>query len=1151
MKLSKLLCLAGICCINSGLFADGPVVNVPYAKTAVVLDGRVNEAEWIDSAIIRNIHVFGNGRLAYPTTTVYLKYDGRNLWLGARCFETEKGYPKAHRRQPTDLLSNDDSVQLVLGVSDNVSGDRGVINFGGYAGATGQTVAAADYYYQFTANSAGSISRFFIESALDRPLFEAKTRTLAGEWNVEMRVPFASWGVVNPEGISFPANVFRFRPPDMTAWHLPGFGGYAPMPFGTMTFLPKDQASAKTVEPAVAVSESSNSVRMVNGMPVKDMQTSKLAATLTWYPLSGKVIGRIDLPSDKSAVSAVISVNGAQAIRQELNGSESVDVVALVDDKTRMPAQATLTVFSGSNEVLLTKSVELTAHKAPEWLGTDAGRDYLSAKVPRPWTKPVVDGQRVRLYDKTIGFESCALPSSTVDSLGELFAGAPVVELELDGKPVAIAKGRPALTMDGTSVRVESEQGVVQTRATVEFDGFTTVKMRLRGVDPGDVSRFSVAFPLKKEHAAFVVPGSLQDIQQLTGLGWEGPGGPMWLGNQDKGLWFSFDTPLFLSANRRSQVQVLEKNGVTWLRLNFVDAPGQIHDADHIFRFFLQPTPTKKPSLAKNGLYGGKVALWFENWSDYQGYPDLAKMPEVAKHSAEAHKNGQQQILYFNQMLAENAPGFAEFKSDFLVPPGMMWYKRAYEPGKDVPCYVCCVHGPYGDLLLDGIRKLRDEGGIDGVYMDGTTVPWDCDNPSHIGCDANAPVEWDSNDITRVTGTRNFLKRLRGIFDKTGKQAVMVAHCGGGLDMPTLSLCDSYYEGEQLCRYRPEYSIPNHKFAIGYSGRPWGFRTDLIPQLWIQQTARLLPWSLLHDTQVGWSASGLERKIYAEYSDDATVTYYPYWRSQPHVKKTKGDVLFSYYRKADSTMLIVSNLTWYKQNTVLDLGGLYPAKQISVQDVVSDRHLSLEKGKLPLALDPHGFVALRISIGTVKPIAKEVVKAPERVNLSVDRLDPTQWKFNAADSGVTVARTDIGTRVSSTLYASAATAAFTPGVGPEGTLRINIVRSGRLSVNFAGAVLCFDGGWAPSLRPENAGTFSQPSANPDRPETFVLSWKDGKLDALYGDRPIARGLALAGIGTATNLELATWAGDWFAFDIIRISSRSEGLFKQEQNHPVL
>ena len=318
---------------------------------------------------------------------MYLKYDQESLWVGVRCFETEAGYPKAYVRQPTDLLENDDSVQVVLGITDNASGDRGAINFGGYAGATGQAVAAADYYYQFTVNSAGSTSRFFIESPLDRPLFEAKSAVLKGEWDVEMKIPFASWGVANPVGKSFPMNVFRFRPPAMMAWYLPGFGGYSPMPFGTMTFLPEGQSAAKTVEPGAATpAAGGNTVQAVNA-------TRVLAATLEWYPLSRKLIGQITLPSDKSAASAVVSVNGEERARQDLAGDGPVKIVSSLTDKDKLPAEASLKVFSKSGKELLSRTLKLPSHETPTWLKTDAGRDYVDAKVPQPWTKPAIEGR--------------------------------------------------------------------------------------------------------------------------------------------------------------------------------------------------------------------------------------------------------------------------------------------------------------------------------------------------------------------------------------------------------------------------------------------------------------------------------------------------------------------------------------------------------------------------------------------------------------------------------------------------------------------------------------------------------------------------------------------------------------------------------------
>ena len=75
--------------------------------------------------------------------------------------------------------------------------------------------------------------------------------------------------------------------------------------------------------------------------------------------------------------------------------------------------------------------------------------------------------------------------------------------------------------------------------------------------------------------------------------------------------------------------------------------------------------------------------------------------------------------------------------------------------------------------------------------------------------------------------------------------------------------------------------------------------------------------------------------------------------------------------------------------------------------------------------------------------------------------------------------------------------------------------------------------------------------NPDKPQTLVLSWKDGKLDAIYGDQPLAKGLALKGLGSKAGLSFSTWAGNWFQFEVIEISSKAKELFNQQWIHPVL
>ncbi len=386
MKISLLLCIILFAIVSVACIAE-PVVYVPYVRVPVALDGKMTNEEWSDAAVLRSIHTYGNAKLANPPTEVYLKYDSRDLWVAARCFEAEKGYPKACKRSPADLLTNDDSIQVVLGISDAAFQPQAEAAFGGYAGATAQKACAADYYYQFTANSVGSVSRFFIESALDRPLFKAKAGAARGCWTVEMRIPFASWGANEPAGRAYPANFFRFRPPDMTAWHLPAFGGYAPMPFGEIVFLPKDQSGRRTVEPEPFVSSTSNEVRFANGMPLESSGVREPTASLDFYPLAGQVIGRVQVPAGSGAATAVISIAGQEVARQDMVGQYSAKVFALVTDEFPLPARATLDVISKEGEKLLSRSVDLEAHKLPEWYATDAGKDYLNGKVPKPWSR--------------------------------------------------------------------------------------------------------------------------------------------------------------------------------------------------------------------------------------------------------------------------------------------------------------------------------------------------------------------------------------------------------------------------------------------------------------------------------------------------------------------------------------------------------------------------------------------------------------------------------------------------------------------------------------------------------------------------------------------------------------------------------------------
>jgi hypothetical protein len=135
-------------------------------------------------------------------------------------------------------------------------------------------------------------------------------------------------------------------------------------------------------------------------------------------------------------------------------------------------------------------------------------------------------------------------------------------------------------------------------------------------------------------------------------------------------------------------------------------------------------------------------------------------------------------------MMSDAAPEWKGMENDFMALPERMWYHR-----DDVKqdCYVSCVNGPFGELLLDGIAKLADEAGIDGVYMDGTTVPWACQNPTHPGC---GEYQGDGTYLAHqpLRATRQFMKRLRSIFAQRRREFFLDAHTGApSTSRPSLS----------------------------------------------------------------------------------------------------------------------------------------------------------------------------------------------------------------------------------------------------------------------------------------------------------------------------------------------------------------------------
>jgi hypothetical protein len=1129
--------------IMSSSPAQTVVPTVPMLPNfAPALNGTIQPQEWKDALVLK-----ASGEEAGPATEFRLVHNGRALWVAVDCEEPRPEGPSAHRRGTEDILTVDDAVEVALGLRGQ---SARTLTMGGYEGASAGAVAPLEHLYEFIVNAAGSTSRRYDEAALPHPRFEAKVGKRKGGWSVELCIPFESLGVQDPRGQELYANFVRFRFPGKLAWRsMVAWGGYTPFPVALV------RLAASPSEPRVMDTE----VRTPSQRKrVGQREANTVKPSLEYFPLSHTLVGELTLKA------------GEKAILQ--TGEFRKETTALKSGLTKLELELPQPLAVGAQiEAKLNADGgtslkrEFTGSAVPAWAGSDAGLEYAKDVVPPPWYKPVVNGKAVKLTHANLIFGDTALPSSIAGQGGEVLARPMDIHLMKSGKRLKVTWAEARFSWNGARPVIHSRGQFnggatsIEIRTEVDFDGFMIVQLRLDGAVTA-IDSVQLVCPLKKECAQYIVQGSVQSILPIDAGGYKGAGGPrFWLGSETGGLAVATDLSFYQAEDRQHDIVIREQGNERELTVRPIDRAAQL-PSGKVLQFYLQPTPVRTPSKTTTDDYN----LWFESWSDYQGYPDLAKMDQVKERSKTSHAEGRKQLVYFNQLLSEDAPGFKEHKEELMAPPERMWYQRAYDPGKGVPCYVCCVRGPYGDLLLDGIRKLATEGDIDGIYMDGTSVDWDCDNPAHAACTTKRAAVWDEPGLTRITGTRTFLKRLRGIFAAKGRPLTLAAHTGGALDIHTLGLTDFFWEGEQLARYLPQYRIPRYEYAIGYSGTPWGYRT-LFHDHWLHGRGKnwSLAYALLFNTDnYGGSARGDARPLMRPF-DGEDAQFHPYWNGgQRLLKKSKTEkTSVSYYTSSQGAMVVATNFSFMPDEVELVVAELGIQPDDTWVDILTDQPHRVQNGRIHLTIPPYQGVALRPKQEAPTPAPLPLGPPPNVPEL--EGMDATHWKVNEEGSGVR--REDIlatateaaKLNLHSVQYGAEA-AAWIEGsaLGPEATvhLKLKSEKSLALRIEFGAAtLLCLGGNWTLEAPTDgwNDQRLQQVPWPAQRENDIELTLSNKELTVLINGQPMAKRMLLRPeLAPARPLRIVTWGGDGVAIQLVLLTGKPETKTVPETTHPI-
>ena len=1096
-------------------------VLIPPLARAVNLDGRVTPEEWAEAATLTILHQL-EGRDVESTFS--FQYEEKTLWAAAVCPEPDRQRPVFHNPALEVNAALEDSVQVVLGLP---GGEQERIDFGGYEDAAGQDLQPVARFMQYIVNSGGNRTQALNEMRLTRTGFDAAVWRGEGQWSVEWRIPLATLGLESPTNHLVYFNFLRVRTPQVTGLSPANFGSsFGAFTFGQAFFLSQAEAGQRTLRKPSTASRSRAPTR-----PARELE-------LDFYPIAGEVAATLtagEEPADPQTLQ--LHVDGVGK-KEALVQAGRVRVAVPIRNPGEWPEPGT--VFSARARLLDQAGAEIAGtarHEKfamparPAWAESDAGAEYVSDKVPPPWSVPEVEGTTVRLRHATLRFGPSGLPASMVTADTELLQAPGRIEIKVDDRAVELNDSLLSVRPEGNQVRVEAEQrfpgGRVQTRVKVEFDGFMVVKVRLLDIAPERITDLHVNLPLRRAAARYANFGLVTHTIELDERGWRGAT-PSWVGCEDQGLAIT-GAPYQLEAAGEAMA----------CRVELVAAARPLAK-DCIFRFLLQPTPTR-PRPPRAAAYSYDFMGWFENWSDYQGYPDLEKMPEVQQRAAAAAGQNRKPVLYFGVHLAENSPGFADFRKDWLVRPEMIWYRRSYDPGKGIPCYVPYQPGPFGDLLLDGIRRLITEGGIGGVYLDGPIYTFGS-NPAHS---PDGPLSWEEDTECETTVQRTFLKRLRGVFHAEGKDPVIVAHSGGVLQAHQIGFADVFYEGEQLARYRPGYQPPAAVYAVGYSGLPWGLQGSFLDRHWLQGRGAYwsLAYTLLHDAHA--ESAGSENLL-RELGAPEKVTFHPYWRPLADIEfsSKNGQASCSYYSTPEKALVVIGNLSENFDKAAVDLSALVAADNFTAVNVLGREQVSFANGRGEIELPPWRAVALmvdRIQAGTATEAAKPTSPTPTPTgSLAEAQWQVTHsapWPEEAGKPWPKLAQE--GVLLSSVAYSHAATATLTGMTFVnEAEIEFVMAANNRLSIGLGNVSLVHDSGWRlhGDIDGWNTGSLRQ-VAVPDTATRFQIRLKDGVLRVLAGGRVLIDDIALRDRNESPwMLAMSTWAGDRLGVQIEKANS---------------
>lgn len=525
----------------------------------------------------------------------------------------------------------------------------------------------------------------------------------------------------------------------------------------------------------------------------------------------------------------------------------------------------------------------------------------------------------------------------------------------------------------------------IRSRFEIDFDGVVRVdfslaadrSMTLESLDlqaavPGRAAKYLYTYPGRWGGArnAGTIPGEPVRMGFVPYV---------WLGDEERGIsWFSDSDRNWIPSGRRDAVRIDREDDAVVLTLRLLDAPVTLAPAGEDgagspltglgveavqappwnppsglrYAFGFQATPVKpvdrdawdrrifcigqrtpgfrprfsvEPSLLDALCAAGvRTVVLFEHWADAEGYVRTPHEEAVRAVVRGCHERGLAVLLYFSFLVSDAADEWESWGKGCLVLPKGGYPVYSYSPQPVQSAWRVCLNSPWQDLLVEGIGRMLDASGADGVYLDGTELPMACANTEH-GC-GRIGVDGSVAPTYPIWGVRGAMRRIRTAVLRRRPDGQVNVHNSTCMTMPTLGWATGSWDGEQFQGAArggdPGALLPLDAFRAEFMGRQWGVAAEFLHagEAWSYRQAWGM--ALLHDVPVRATDPGgelaLQSRIWKAMDDFGRrgARWVPYWADGGLVEASAG-VLVSLYVRPGGVLAVAANTGRDAVETVL------------------------------------------------------------------------------------------------------------------------------------------------------------------------------------------------------------------------------------------